>query len=742
MTQHVETRASSPVPGGADGGTSAGGTGWPAVVVTDPAGVVVHWSASAAETYGWTAAEAVGRAARDLVVPPAEIQAAAEIGARLAAGDAWEGMFRVRHRDGSAFAAHVLDVPVVNAEGALVAIVGLSYPVGESRFPLLAAERALRTSAGRATERLRRLQQVTAELSRAMTTEEVAHTVLTRGMELEGAGSGALWLLDEAAGVLRLQGMGGSAPGLSSKFAALPLDAVLPGSHVVRTATPIYLRSRAERDERWPALVGTPSAMEAQAIVPLVVDGRCIGCLSFGFPEEREIGEGERDFLAALTNVCAQVLDRARLYDAERAASNRVAFLAEASRVLNGSLDYKVTLERVVAMLLEAFAAQVIIDLVGPDGAVERVAVGHVDPSKRAALTAIPATGVRPGTNGWEVLRTGTPRLIAEVSESYVRKVTTDEEYEILSALSLGPTMIVPLTARGRVTGLLYVGRPQGDPAFGPEDLALATDLGARAGSAVENARLFAQRTSVAATLQRSLLPPRLPDVPGVELAARYRPAYAGLEVGGDFYDCYAVGDGWAFMIGDVVGTGPAAAAVTAVVRNTARAVAPFVDGPAEVAHCVREALVAGGDDEVFCTMLYGSIERLPEGGVRLGVVGAGHPHPYVVRAGGAVERIVTEGSLLGCLEPVGIEVVEVLLRPGDSLVGVTDGVLEARPAPTWEEPSGGTDFFDEARLRAVLEGAAGSTADEIAGAVEAAVLEFTGGRTPDDVAVLVLRAL
>ncbi|HEX8001170.1 MAG TPA: SpoIIE family protein phosphatase [Mycobacteriales bacterium] len=714
---------------------------WPAVVVTTPDGTILHWSDSATAIYGWSAAEVLGRPVGEVTVDPAEHERAAEVMALLRAGESWEGPFRVRHRDGSTFMAHVRDTPVLGPDGELAAILGLSYPVGEARFPLLAAERSARNAAERAGERLRRLQQATAALSGAATTEEVADAVLHRGIELEGAGSGALWLLDERENVLRLASATGAAPGLHSRFGALPLDADLPGPAVVRTGRSIFLRSVADRDDRWPALRGVPSHMEAQAVVPLVVEGRVIGCLSFGFPTERDFGAGERDFLNALANVAAQVLDRARLHDAERRASARVAFLAEASRVLGASLDYEETLQRAVELLLDAFASLVIIDVVDANGVPHHAAMAHVDPSKRDAMTRLSDIPLLPGTPAWEVLRSGVPRVVPQVTDEDLRAASDSEErFAAAKEVAPGSAMIVPMTAGARTIGLLFLARDRDGEPFGDDDLTLAVDLAARIAAAVDNARSFAARTAVAETLQRSLLPPRLPAIPGLDLAARYRPALAGLEVGGDFYDVYAVRDGWAFMIGDVVGTGPKAAAVTAVVRHTARAVAPYVTGPTEVVHAVRDALEAGDDPEVFCTLLYGSIGRRDDC-VVLQVVGAGHPPPFVVRADGTVGRVATTGGLLGMVPPIGLDAVECVLCPGDALVCVTDGVLEARQAPSWDAPGGGDAFFDECGLVRVLENAAGRSADDIAGDIEAAVLDFTAWRAPDDVAILVLRA-
>ena len=454
MTQYAE-------PGNDRASARSGDPGWPAVIVTDAELNVVHWSRSATAVYGWTEPDALGRPLGELIVDPVEAEAAGAVLSQLSAGDAWEGAFRVRDKDGEAFVAHVRDTPVFDADGRLVAIVGLSYPVGEDRLPLLAAERGARSSAERATERLRKLQQLTAELSGVMTTAEVIDLVLRRGVELEGAGSGSLWLLDS--GVLRFAGAVGMLPGVDQRYATLPLDADLPGSAVVRSQRPLYLRSRAHRDEQWPAVAGTPTAMEAIAVLPLIVQGAAIGCLSLGFPEPREFGEGERDFLAALANVCAQVLDRARLYEAERAASARIAFLAEASHVLNSSLDYEDTLQRVVSLLLEAFATLVVVDLLGADGSVKRAAMGHVDESKRAALEALRRNPIKPGTAGWDVLRTGEPRSIPEVTDAAIRAATEDKEmYQAALAMDIGPGLVVPLTARGRVVGALYLARPRG----------------------------------------------------------------------------------------------------------------------------------------------------------------------------------------------------------------------------------------------------------------------------------------
>jgi serine phosphatase RsbU (regulator of sigma subunit) len=240
--------------------------------------------------------------------------------------------------------------------------------------------------------------------------------------------------------------------------------------------------------------------------------------------------------------------------------------------------------------------------------------------------------------------------------------------------------------------------------------------------------------------LQRSLLPPCLPHIPGVELAARYHPAGDHSEVGGDFYDAFSLGeDRWGFLIGDVAGKGPGAAAMTAVVRHTARATAR-VSGGLRVPEAVNAALLESDLDEGFATMAYGDL-RLAAGHVAVRLLYCGHPPALLVRASGSIVAVEGRGPLLGQFPVINVDPVALTMFPGDVLVLVTDGVLEAR-TPRAAPPLGHRCFLEEQGLASVLAATRGRSAATIARRIEERTVAFSGGGPGDDLAVLVLRIL
>jgi serine phosphatase RsbU (regulator of sigma subunit) len=286
--------------------------------------------------------------------------------------------------------------------------------------------------------------------------------------------------------------------------------------------------------------------------------------------------------------------------------------------------------------------------------------------------------------------------------------------------------VIVPLRARGRVHGVLAAGF---DRPADHDDLQLFEDLGRRAALALDNARLYAERDHVARTLQGSLLPRELPEIPGVELAARYLAAGDGNEVGGDFYDCFETGAGdWGLVIGDVCGKGAEAAALTALARYTIRAAALQTRSPSAILRQLNEALLRDRLDFRFCTVLYVSLTP-HEDRVAACLTAGGHPLPLVLRADGSVETVGTPGSLLGIVDPPELSEHRVELLPGDALVLFTDGVTEADRAAGPE------------RLAGQLAGWRDLGVAEIAEAVEREALQVQGGLARDDVAVVVARA-
>lgn len=235
----------------------------------------------------------------------------------------------------------------------------------------------------------------------------------------------------------------------------------------------------------------------------------------------------------------------------------------------------------------------------------------------------------------------------------------------------------------------------------------------------------------LARTLQESLLPPHLPEVPGLEIAARYLPGSSVVDVVGDFYDVFQTsGDSWALTIGDVCGKGVEAATVTALARYTIRAAAVTRSSPAQVLRLLNEAMRRQHpDSERFVTATYLTVAQ-DEGAVRARLSLGGHPPALVRRADGTVSPLGRHGTVLGVLDDVELHDVTVVLQPGDALVLYTDGVTESRRDG---------DMFGEHRLRDLLAGLEGP-AVEVAARVEEEVVAFSEGHQSDDTAILVVR--
>ncbi len=205
-----------------------------------------------------------------------------------------------------------------------------------------------------------------------------------------------------------------------------------------------------------------------------------------------------------------------------------------------------------------------------------------------------------------------------------------------------------------------------------------------------------------------------------------------GLEVGGDFYDVFAVDGGWMLVIGDVCGKGAEAASVTALIRYAMRAAAVRAHDPAEVLNDLNAAVrTHDPDDERFATVQCIRLDLRP-GGADATVACAGHPPAIVVRDDATVTPVGEPGLLVGSFDDIGITSTTVSLQPGDVLVALTDGVLEAR------DRSGRQ--FDEVALESVLRASVGQPVAALVEAVEAAAVTHQGGLVRDDIAIIAAR--
>jgi serine phosphatase RsbU (regulator of sigma subunit) len=427
------------------------------------------------------------------------------------------------------------------------------------------------------------------------------------------------------------------------------------------------------------------------------------------------------------------------LFESERAtregverAHERTAFLADASMMLGASLDSRKTLAKVAGLVVPGLADWCSIDLLEADGSIRSEAVHHADPDKialaREYQRRFPA---RAGDANGVPLAIGTrePLIYPEITDEMLEQgINNLEQRRMLQDLGIRSVMIVPLEARGRALGAITFASAESGRTFGQEDLELALELARRAATAIDNARLYEERAHIARTLQKTLLPRRLPEIPGVEVATFYQPAGVTNEVGGDFYDVFEAGEHvWGVVVGDVCGKGVEAAALTGMARHTLRASALRQSSPRGALSDLNKVMLRE-DGERFCTVALGRIEANGTG-VRLTVACGGHPSPLVLRGSGGVESVGTAGSLLGVFEDVEIADREIELAPGDLAMFFTDGLFDPRH-PT---------ALGEGGLRSLVGACAGLTAQECVDRMGEAIAD-PGGQAPDDVCILVLR--
>jgi PAS domain S-box-containing protein len=418
----------------------------------------------------------------------------------------------------------------------------------------------------------------------------------------------------------------------------------------------------------------------------------------------------------------------------QRRREQELRFLADTGKVLGSSLDWRQTFPEVARLATRTLADWCAIEVLEDDGSVRLAAFAHTDPDKQHLGEEIirrdPSSGEPGKLRG--ALASGRSELRTELSDMEIAGAArTPDHLAGLLELGLRSAVAAPLIARGRVLGAISLVAGDGGRRFDEADLVLAEELAGRCGLALDNSRLFAERSRIARTLQESLLPPMLPDLPGVDVAARFRAAGEGLEVGGDFYDLFETGDAdWAVAIGDVCGKGSEAAAITALARYTVRAAAMRQQDPSQILLMLNEALLRQRTDKRFCTVLYGRLSQDAEGH-SLEFSSGGHPLPLVLRANGPSGEVGAPGTLLGIVPDPELADERVLLKPGDAVVLYTDGVTDAAaPVRMWSAPE----------LASLLGSPAGRDADAIAQQVMEIALSEAHGEPRDDIAIIVIK--
>jgi serine phosphatase RsbU (regulator of sigma subunit)/anti-sigma regulatory factor (Ser/Thr protein kinase) len=509
-----------------------------------------------------------------------------------------------------------------------------------------------------------------------------------------------------------------------------------------------------------PAVFADGAAAKSLVTVPFLVDGRVTGVLGAAASTSDRFDGDDAARLQRVADRVAMSLERARLSELERKRRGRIGFLAEASDLLASTLDQEKTISLIAQLVVPRLASWCAVLLADDGGALQPAYVWHADESLIDPLAFL--------------LGSVDPPDAAEAGRSWSLAVAATAALpEEAAGLTSDAAWCFPLAARGRRLGVVVIGRPRGDRPP-REALELAEDLARRAALALDNARLYQQQQLTSQALQRSLLPPELPRIPGVDLAVAHEVAGEGNEVGGDFYDVFPAGENrWRFAIGDVCGTGPEAAAVTGLARHALRILAREGHEVADVVGRLNQLILEEGPRARFITLLHGEITVLGGGSpaaVRLCLVSAGHPLPLLLRAhhaapgrkpaaaapesgrggqeGGAAAGPAPSAAVPGPLPQPAAEPQPLLgvmgdlsfcsqtvdLSPGDLMLCVTDGITERRDA--------GRLLDDDDGLARVLARCGGLNAGAVAARIQRAAEDFGTGPRTDDMALLVLRAL
>ncbi|MEV7469502.1 SpoIIE family protein phosphatase [Streptomyces kronopolitis] len=523
----------------------------------------------------------------------------------------------------------------------------------------------------------------------------------------------------------------GTGPSLPDFFNA-SVDGIATGESVGSCGTAAYLRAPVivtdiATDPLWEGIrdLAARAGLAACWSTPIMsADGRLLGTFAMYHRTPKAPDEQDLSLSSAFARTAALAIERHQAAEAGRAAQDRekearedLAFVLDASTAITREPHFTDCLQCLARLTVPTLAPLCTVHVL-EDGGTRRIAVAA---ATRADEDFLASPGVR-------------DRIDEAVAHVLASGSTETDRSGTRSGLP-GSTgyVCVPLATRGRTFGvltLLATGRPLDD-----HIIALAEELASRAAASADNAHQFSDRVQLARDLQAGLLPPELPTIPGVQLAASYHPAGEGLDVGGDFYDVFPLPDDrWAVMIGDVRGRGAAAATTTGMVRHTARAAARLLHDPAAVVGAINDALTGSSvNADDFVSLVYGELSP-GTSPLTLELLRAGHVPPLVRRTDGTVEQLAQSGLLLGVAPEFDGSPCRVELYPGDSLVLVTDGITEARSADG--------EFFDEHRLAEALLGCGSSGAPGLIAAVNAAVTAFAGPSTPDDQAALILTAV
>ncbi|MCD2467578.1 MULTISPECIES: SpoIIE family protein phosphatase [unclassified Streptomyces] len=658
-----------------------------AAVVIDAHGRIVLWSPQAEDLFGFRADEALGQYMARLVVGTDHRDEAVRLfGEVLREGSTWAGVFPVRHKDGTVRNVEFRNMRLTDDLGGLYA---LGIAADRSAVERIEAELAL-------SDRL--VSQ--SPIGLAVLDTDLRYVLVNPALERINGIPAALHIGRR---------IGDMVPEIDAPALEAALRAVLT------TGTPLLDHPTVGRT---PA---DPDHDHAWSLSFYRLEG----------PEDRILG------------VAASVIDvteRMRAdADADR-SRRRLALIADASAQVGTTLEVEKTADELASVVVPELADIAAVDVLDSVLALRRPGAPEEGPELFRALAvkaagrteALPAADPPGAITMYgadrlvtRCVHTGLPVLVERVGPGDLSRIArSPEAAELLARAGVHSYLAVPLIARGEVLGALDLKRDRNRLPFDGDDVLLATELAARAAVSIDNARWYQSVRNSAVTLQRSLLPGVPPDQAGLEVAARYQPAQASSEVGGDWYDVIPLPDDkTALVVGDVMGSGIDAAATMGRLRTATCAFADLDLPPSEVLRHLDR--ITAGLEHYIATCLFAVHDPALD---RVRISNAGHLPPVRVPADGPAELVtVPPGTPLG----VGggtFRTTWVPFRPGDRLVLYTDGLIETRHEAIDERLALLVGLLDD--MRGPLE----ETCDALLRA-----LRRPGA--PDDVALLIARS-
>jgi sigma-B regulation protein RsbU (phosphoserine phosphatase) len=598
----------------------------------------------------------------------------------------------------------------------------------ELQSPVMATQLEKRSSQ-RQKQTLRRLQEISPKLLSQLELTPLLESIARGVVEIVSADSGGIYRYDQLRNELR--------PVVPIRQPKDALYVVRPGEGM---AGRVMVTGKAMKVDNYDQWSGRTPKQRKGTVGPVVQAPLRKGKEFLGvIYAERNLGQPvftdeDLESIQLFANYAAIAISNAQLYEEAKRAASELASLYQTSLEITQRLDLNQVLEGIIRRA-EALVS-------GKNGQFyyfnEELKVlipglpGHL-PKSLQRVSMKPGEGMS-GT----VFLTRKPLIIPDYDKWEGRAPNTPKGY-------IGQAIGIPVEHGGRILGVIAISRNKSSAPFNEHDVRLLNLFASQAAVALTNARQYDElqklygevrikerlesELSVAHTIQASLLPHKLPRIPGWELAACWD---AAREISGDFYDCFPVPGGrWGFVIADVAGKGVPAALFMALCRTLTRTFSMDGRPPREAISRVNDLIIADSNSEWFVTLFYGLLD--PKWGI-LTYINAGHPRPmWLRRKGKKIEKLAADGIALGVFEGIKLEEKAVQLDPGDLVLFYTDGISEAMDTDG--------NLYGDRRIQTQLSRSAQETPTTALDILQKDIAAFSKGRAQaDDLTALLLK--